>query len=151
MIESMDNSNVNQHAIDKWNNLNEQQRDKVVKRIYEVLGFNNPNPYIKEADRVRKDRAENGSFGYIGLIENSNPCLVLNLCDPVLSRIIQKWLFTTIEVLDDDGTVIWNDRMPFCGFFLDEVYFDKASLMKYTDEERDVINKAINIIKNRGL
>ena len=151
MIESMDNTNINSNAIEKWQSLNEEQRNKIVNKIHEVMNFSNTNFYKDYVALENNLKNELGENGYTGLISNENPCLVLTLCDPVLSRIIQRWLYSTIIVFDDDGSIIWNDRMPFAGFFLDEIYFDKSSLMKYSDEEKEIINKAIDIIKNKGL
>lgn len=151
MIENMDNTNINSNAIEKWQSLNEEQRNKIVNKIHEVMDFSNTNLYKDYVALENRIKDELGEDSYTGLISNKNPCLVLTLCDPILSRIIQRWLYTTIIVYDDDGSIIWNDRMPFAGFFLDEIYFDKSSLMKYSDEEKEIINKAIDIIKNKGL
>lgn len=151
MIESMDNTNINSNAIEKWQSLNEEQRNKIVNKIHEVMDFSNINFYKDYVALENSLKDKLGEDSYTGLISSENPCLVLTLCDPVLSRIIQRWLYTTIMVYDDDGSIIWNDRMPFAGFFLDEIYFDKSSLMKYSDEEKEIINKAIDIIKNKGL
>lgn len=151
MIESIDNENINKNAIDKWQSLNEEQRNKIVNKIHEIMNFSNTNFYKDYVALENNLKDELGENSYTGLISNENPCLVLTLCDPILSRIIQRWLYSTIIVFDDDGSIIWNDRMPFAGFFLDEIYFDKSSLMKYSDEEKEIINKAIDIIKNKGL
>ena len=151
MIESIDNENVNKNAIEKWQSLTDEQRNRIVQRMHEVMDFANPNFYFKCVRREAKAKAELGQGAYTGLIDNPNPCLVLTCCDPILSTVIQRWMYTNIQVEDKDGTIIWNDRMPLGGFFLDEVYFDKSSLMKYTDDEKKVINEAINIIKNKGL
>lgn len=151
MIESIDNENVNKDAIDKWQSLTDEQRNRIVQRMHEVMDFANPNFYFNCVRREAKAKAELGQDAYTGLINSPNPCLVLTCCDPILSTVIQRWMYTNIQVEDKDGTIIWNDRMPLGGFFLDEVYFDKSSLMKYTDDEKDIINRAINIIKNKGL
>lgn len=151
MIESIDNENVNKDAIDKWQSLTNEQRNRIVQRMHEVMDFANPNFYFDCIKVENRMKAQLDEDAYTGLIQNPNPCLVLTCCDPLLSRIIGKWLNTRIQVEDKDGSIIWNDRMPFGGFFLDEIYFDKSSLMQYSDNEKDIINEAINIIKNKGL
>ena len=140
----------NKNAIDKWQSLNDEQRNRIVQRMHEVMDFNNPNFYF-DCVKVEAKLKEINGGGWTGLISNPNPCLVLTCCDPLLSRIIGIWLNTEIQVEDKDGSIIWNDRIPFAGFFLDEIYFDKSSLMQYSDDEKDIINKAIDIIKNKGL
>lgn len=148
---NVDNDNANKQAIDKWQSLNNEQRNKIVQRMHEVMDFSNPNFYFDCIKVENCMKAQLGEDAYTGLIQNPNPCLVLTCCDPLLSRILGKWMNTRIQVEDKDGTIIWNDRLPFAGFFLDEIYFNKSSLMQYTDEEKDIINKAISIIKNKGL
>lgn len=147
---NVDNNNFNKNAIDKWQNLNNEQRNRIVQRMHEVMDFSNPNFYFDCVRTEARFKEANGG-GWTGLIENPNPCLVLTCCDSLLSRILGRWLNTKIQVEDKDGTIIWNDRLPFAGFFLDEIYFDKSSLMQYSDDEKNIINKAISIIKNKGL
>ena len=44
-----------------------------------------------------------------------------------------------------------RSEVPFMGYHIVELVFDKGSLMKFTDEEKNVLNQAMNILKSRGI
>ena len=45
----------------------------------------------------------------------------------------------------------FDEPCPFMGYHIVELVFDKVSLMEFTDEEKNVLNQAMNILKSRGI
>lgn len=128
-----------------WNSLSDEDKSWVIKKFCENLGLGKDFDYSKVRDLHERVYGEylktNNSFEPF-----EHPVLVLELVDPIMADMILSWLNTRIEL--PNGTRM---EVPFLGYRLMELVFDKSSLMNFTTEERGIIGAAINILKNKGV
>lgn len=122
--------------IEKWQALPDEEKDKVLKNFWDRLkGFD-----YKEICR-EFGMMESLGMGMYGL---KNPVLVLRLADEKMSHQIMSWLYHTADT--SQGKM----HIPLFGYFLDEIVFDKSSLMSYDDNEKEILRQAIRIIQEKG-
>lgn len=121
----------------KWNELTDSEKSIIINDFVNNASLINFD-YEKERklyDTIQHEREIYPKY--------NEPCLILKLVDPVMTMPLLNWLFEKHELLDGG--------IPFMGYELQEIALDKSSLMNYNDEEKNIINKAIEIIKNKGL
>ena len=75
-----------------------------------------------------------------------HPVIVLELVDPLMAEMIFSWMYAKVELPNGN-----KSEVPFMGYHIVEYVFDKGSLMKFTNEEKDVLNHAMNILKSKGV
>lgn len=75
-----------------------------------------------------------------------HPVLILELVDPLMAEMILSWMYAKVELPNGE-----RSEVPFMGYHIVELVFDKVSLMKFTNEEKNVLNHAMNILKSRGI
>lgn len=80
-----------------------------------------------------------GTFGY------KHPVLILRLADPKMAHQIMAWMYYT------ENTSQGEIRVPFAGYFIDEITFDKSSLMNYSEEEKAILKQAMEILRGKGV
>lgn len=131
-----------------WANLSDEDKSNLIRRFCKLHGLGPDFDYseLKRFHEEMKERYANNTGLYRGNNPCENPVLVLKLVDPIMAEIIFSWMYTKLDL--PDGT---SSEIPFMGYHLVEYVFDKGSLMGFTDEEKNVLNHAINILKSRGV
>lgn len=130
-----------------WSSLSDEEKSKIIQRFCEINGLGENFDYAKVKgfhEQIRKKYEEAGLCRPNQAFEH--PVLVLELVDPILADMVFSWMYTKVEFPDGK-----NSEIPFMGYHLVEYVFDKSSLMKFTDEEKNILNHAMNILKSRGI
>lgn len=123
--------------IKKWQALSDEEKDIVLKTFLQRLGGLNYKEICKRHDLITE--ADIGTYAY------KQPVLVLRLADEKMSHQIMDWLYSTVDTSQGEMHV------PLFGYFLDEIVFDKSSLMSYDDHEKEILRQAIRIIQEKGI
>ena len=129
---------------ESWSNLSDNDKTQFIRKFCELHHLNDFD-YTKAKENAEKLKDVTGAF-----INVDNPCIVLRNIDPILTRLILSWMYTEIEITTENGKIIKNN-CPFGGMGIEELWFDKSCLMQYSDEEKDILNRAIEILKRKGL
>lgn len=122
--------------VEIWECLSNEEKQQVLDSFKQCIGNLNYSEICKSYEKYK----EEGVYGGW-----KNPVLLLKLADEKMAHHILTWLYSTVK------TSQGNIRIPFCGYFLEEITFDKSSLMEYSEEEKDILRKAIDIIKDKGV
>lgn len=122
--------------------MTDEQKTTFMRRVFKRLHFGEDFDYA-ERRRYRDILIEKG----INYGEFQNPCLVLELVDPVMANPIISWLYG--EYGDNGEYSAGGETAPLFGYNLIEIHFDKGSLMGYSSEEEDVLRRAFEIIKSK--
>lgn len=96
------------------------------------------------SERIKQKYKESGIYRNNQFWEY--PVLILELVDPLMAEMILSWMYAKVELPNGE-----RSEVPFMGYHIVELVFDKDSLMKFTDEEKNVLNQAMNILKSRGI
>lgn len=126
-----------------WYNLTDEQKTKVLKQYIKDIKFDNID-YAKMRKRRKYVEEHLGkvSMLYSGL---QNPCLVLSCPDENMTDIIYSLLFHNVEVEN-----VYKGPVPIIGYFVDAIYNDPASLAGFDEDEKKIITRAVQILKNKG-
>ena len=122
--------------VEIWECLSNEEKQQVLDSFKQRIGNLNYSEICKSYEKYK----EEGVYGGW-----KNPVLLLKLADKKMAHHILTWLYSTVK------TSQGNIRIHFCGYFLEEITFDKSSLMEYSEEEKDILRKAIDIIKDKGV
>jgi len=122
--------------IEKWQALSDEEKDKALKALLQRLDGLNYKDICKHHDLMTE--SDMSAYAY------KHPVLVLRLADEKMSHQIMSWLFSTVDT--SQGKM----HVPLFGYFLDEIVFDKSSLMSYDDNEKEILRQAIRIIQEKG-
>lgn len=123
--------------IKKWQALSEEEKDKVLKEFLNRLDGLNYKDICHSSALM--EEANLGTYKF------KHPVLVLRLADEKMSHQIMAWLYSTVET--SQGKI----HVPLFGYFLDEIVFDKSSLMSYDDNEKEILRQAIRIIQEKAV
>lgn len=127
---------------EKWSSMTDEQKTTFMRNVFKTWHFGEDFDYAERRrfhDDLVKERMHYGEF--------ENPCLVLEIVDPIMAFPMMSWLYGQYG---DDGKPSKNgESAPLFGYNLKEIYFDKGSLMGYSSEEEDVLRRAFEIIKSK--
>lgn len=129
---------------DKWNALSNIDKTRVMRAFIESVGLDNFDYTNQLAFRDKVDKESN--FNNTMFPQLEQPCLALELIDGNMTNFITSWLYRRIKVDD-----IWDDIVPFAGYVVNELHFNKSSLMSYSENEKAILNEAIKILKRKGV
>lgn len=122
--------------VERWKALPDEEKQKVLDEFKRRID----NLVYSDICKSYEFYQENG-----GNYKWKHPVLLLRLADEKMTHQILSWLYSEVETSQGKMNV------PFGGYFLEEITFDKSSLMAYDDEEKEVLRKAIQIIRNKGV
>ena len=128
---------------EKWQSMTDEQKTLFMRNVFKELNLGETFDYA-ECRRVYNRMAEMGKADY-GVYDN--PCITLRLVDPVLAGEILSWMYLRFD--DEGHSAQSGETAPIFGYDMVELTFDKYSLMEYSDEEQDVLRRAIQIINNK--
>lgn len=129
---------------DKWNALSNIDKTRVMRAFIESVDLDNFDYTNQLAFRDKVDKETN--FNNTMFPQLEQPCLALELIDGNMTNFITSWLYRRIKV---DG--VWDDIVPFAGYVVNELHFNKSSLMSYSENEKAILNEAIKILKRKGV
>ena len=123
--------------VKKWEALPNEEKNSVLNSFLRRLDNMNYDEICRTYDLFNESNL--GTFGY------KHPALILRLADPKMAHQIMAWMYHT------ENTSQGEIRVPFAGYFIDEITFDKVSLMNYSEEEKAILKQAMEILRGKGV
>lgn len=120
--------------------MTDDQKTAYMRKVYKEMNIGDSFDYA-ECRRVH-DRMTEAGFGTHGVFQN--PCIVLELFDPIMAPTIMSWMYRKFDEngeIDDKG-----ESAPLFGYKMVELTFDKGTLMEFSDDEKMVLREAMRII-----
>lgn len=130
---------------EKWSALTDEQKNDFMRNAFRVMGIGDTFDYSrcrKLYERMKDDDRLMG-FG-----EFKQPCIVLELVDPIMAHLLMSWMYTTIDIQTGEPN-LGGCSVPIFGYKIIELFPDKGSLMKFSDTERSVLREAMRIIREK--
>jgi len=75
-----------------------------------------------------------------------NPCIVLQLVDPIMAADIFAWMYMPFDENGEPTEYTKGNPAPLFGYNLVEFVLDKHSLMDFSDKEKEILREAMRII-----
>lgn len=127
---------------EKWRSMTDDEKTSYMRNVFKDMRLGDNFDY-GDCRRIFEETKGYGVY--------QNPCLVLELVDPIMAHFVMDWMYS---FYDDEGnsapsTLPGATHAPLFGYRLVSLYFDKSSLMNFSDWEKDIINKALSILKDR--
>lgn len=123
--------------VKKWEALPNEEKNSVLNGFLRCLDNMNYDKICRTYDLFNESNL--GTFGY------EHPVLLLRLADPKMAHQIMAWMY------HKENTSQGEIRVPFAGYFIDEITFDKSSLMNYSEEEKAILKQAMEILRGKGV
>lgn len=123
--------------VKKWEALPNEEKNSVLNSFLHRLDNMNYDEICRTYDLFNESNLD--TFGY------EHPVLILRLADPKMAHQIMAWMY------HKENTSQGEIRVPFAGYFIDEITFDKSSLMNYSEEEKVILKQAIGILRGKGV
>ena len=131
---------------EKWERLSDDEKTKYMRNAFRNLQFGEKFDYAAlRKHHERLIELDKNRFENYGVYQN--PCLVLEIFDPIMAPMIMDWMFSK---LDDEGNLD-NDGSPapLFGYMVTDLCFDVKSLMEFNEEEKSILREAMRIIYKR--
>jgi hypothetical protein len=129
---------------EKWQSMTDEQKTSYMRKVFKEMNIGESFDYMK-CRKTYELIAEKG-YGTHGVYQN--PCIILELFDPVMAHTIMSWMFRRY---DDDGNFVQHEGSPapLFGYNMVELTFDKHTLMKFSDTEKKILREAMHIIEEK--
>lgn len=130
---------------EKWSAMTDDQKTVYMRNVFKKMNIGENFDYA-ECRKLYERMTEPGA-GTIGVYKN--PCIVLELLDPIMAPAIMGWMYANY---DDEGNPSGYGKgqpAPLFGYNLVELTFDKGSLMGFSDCEKQVLREAMRIINEK--
>ena len=127
---------------EKWQSMTDEQKTSYMRKVFKEMNIGDCFDYA-ECRRVY-DRMTEAGAGTHGVYQN--PCIVLELFDPIMAPTIMSWMYRNF---DDNGDAVGyaqGSPAPLFGYNLVELTFDKGTLMEFSDTEKQILREAMRII-----
>ena len=121
---------------EEWSILTDQERNEIINEFIDKVFRNFDYTEIKD----KYDEAK--ELGLPTLATN-NPCLILELIDPVLTYALVSWMYR------ESNHSKWKEKVPLFGYRINSFVYNKSSLIGYSEQERDILQQATEIINNK--
>lgn len=128
---------------EKWFNMSDDQKTSFMRNVFKDMDLGETFDYaecVRISERMKEHTGE--LYGVF-----NNPCIVLELVDPIMANMLLDWMYRKFN--DQGETDLNGDTAPLFGYNMVELYFDKGSLMDFSDSEKDILREAVRIIKER--
>ena len=126
---------------EKWQSMTDDQKTSYMRKVFKAMNIGDSYDYAKDREVYERLTEENVTHGVY-----KNPCIVLELFDPVMAHTIMSWMYRNF---DDNGDAVGyaqGSPAPLFGYNLIELTFDKSTLMEFSDTEKQVLREAMRII-----
>lgn len=123
--------------VKKWEALPNEEKNSVLNSFLRRLDNMNYDKICRTYDLFNESNLD--TFGY------EHPVLILRLADPKMAHQIMAWMYYK------ENTSQGKIRVPFAGYFIDEIAFDKSLLMNYSEDEKAVLKHAMEILRSKGV
>lgn len=127
---------------EKWQSMTDEQKTSYMRNVFKSMNIGDSFDYA-ECRRVYERMTEAGKSAY-GVYEN--PCVVLELFDPIMACCIMDWMYGSFNDKGERTDNHTGGTAPLFGYKMVELYFNKGSLMNFTDSEKQVLREAMRII-----
>lgn len=127
---------------EKWSALTDEQKTAFMRKVFKNMNFGDSFDYA-DCRKLYERMTEEGSGTY-GVYQN--PCIVLELVDPIMAPAIMAWMYASF---DDNGERVGytkGQQAPLFGYNMIELTFDKSTLMEFSDTEKQILREAMRII-----
>lgn len=128
---------------EKWESMTDDQKTTFMRNVFKNMSLGENFDYAeckRFAERFKEERGH-----YYGVF--NNPCIVLNLVDPILACTLMSWMYAKYN--DNGERDPSGETAPLFGYNMTELYFDKGSLMEFSDTEKQVLRRAVEIISEK--
>lgn len=128
---------------EKWFNMSDDQKTSFMHNVFKDMDLGETFDYaecVKVSERMKDHTGE-----LYGVFDN--PCIVLELVDPIMAYMLLGWMYRKFN--DQGEPDPSGDTAPLFGYNMVELYFDKGSLMDFSDSEKDILREAVRIIKEK--
>ena len=126
---------------EKWQSMTDEQKTSYMRKVFKSMNIGESYDYAKDREVYERLTENNVTHGVY-----QNPCIVLELFDPVMAHTIMSWMYRNF---DDNGDAVGYTQgspAPLFGYSLIELTFDKSTLMDFSDNEKQVLREAMRII-----
>lgn len=127
---------------EKWQSMTDEQKTSYMRKVFKELNIGDSFDYA-ECRRVH-DRMTEAGFGTHGVYQN--PCIVLELFDPIMAPAIMSWMYCGFNDEGDYDSSSGGSPAPLFGYNMVELTFNKGALMGFSDEEKQILREAMRII-----
>ena len=130
---------------EKWQSMTDEQKTSYMRKVFKNMNIGESFDYA-ECRRVY-DRMTEAGAGTHGVYQN--PCIVLELFDPIMAPTIMSWMYRNF---DDNGDAVGYTQgspAPLFGYNMIELTFDKGTLMGFSDTEKQILRDAMRIIAEK--
>ena len=127
---------------EKWQSMTDEQKTSYMRKVFKSMNIGESFDYA-ECRRIY-ERMTDERGGMYGVYQN--PCIVLELFDPIMAADIMSWMYRNF---DDNGDAVGythGSPAPLFGYKMVELVFDKCSLMEFSDSEKQILREAMRII-----
>lgn len=126
----MDKTPLNKKS---WDNLSNEEKNIELSKLFKGMTY---DEYIKDYERLQELNSEYRDLSKLGAYEA--PVLELELIDHKMAHSLVSWIFCQGDKLD---------QIPLLGFKLKTIWNDKAAFFNYSNSEKEIMNKAFEILK----
>lgn len=123
--------------VERWQALPDEEKASVLKDFLSRLDGMDYAEICRTHDRIAE--TGHGSWAW------EHPVLILRLADRKMAHQIMAWMHSTVQTSQGEM------HIPFGGYFLEEVTFDKSSLMQYSESEKEILRQAMRILREKGV
>ena len=122
--------------------MTDEQKTSYMRKVFKNMNIGESFDYA-ECRRVH-DRMTDAGAGTHGVYHN--PCIVLELFDPIMAPMIMNWMYGNFDDNGDSVGYAQGSPAPLFGYSLIELTFDKGTLMEFSDNEKQILREAMRII-----
>ena len=126
---------------EKWQSMTDEQKTLYMRKVFKEINIGDSFDYAECRKLYERMTDDYGTYGVC-----QNPCIVLELFDPIMAPAIMSWMYCGF---DDNGEHVGSTQgspAPLFGYNLVELTFDKGTLMEFSDNEKQILREAMRII-----
>ena len=126
---------------EKWQSMTDEQKTSYMRKVFKSMNIGDSFDYAECRRLYERMTEKSGTWGVY-----NNPCIVLELFDPIMAPAIMSWMYCSF---DDNGEHVGSTQgnpAPLFGYKMVELTFDKCSLMEFSENEKQILREAMRII-----
>ena len=127
---------------EKWQSMTDEEKTMFMRKAFKSMSIGDSFDYA-ECRKVYEMMKEAGLSAY-SVYEN--PCIVLELVDPIMTFCLTDWMFYYFDDKGEKADRYSGITAPLFGYNMVELYLNKGSLMNFSDSEKQVLREAMRII-----